>query len=169
MGFDKRKVIVIALVMLLLEAGASFAGGWAHTYEGSYAVCSYSITQITDNGYIVAAQTESFGADMVGVYLVDTDSLGHTAISEPALQESVAFSFSVSPNPFNPSVAVSAPAGAEIEIYDLLGNRLWSKTIPRSGQAEMVWTPDETIASGIYLVKATYERECATRKLVYLK
>ncbi|OQX89236.1 MAG: hypothetical protein B6D65_04245 [candidate division Zixibacteria bacterium 4484_93] len=88
-------------------------------------------------------------------------------ISENAMPEQLAIN--VYPNPFNSSVAIAAPAGAEIEIYDLLGNPVWCKTIPRSGQAEMVWTPDETIASGIYLVKATYERECATRKLVYLK
>jgi len=169
MGFDKRKVIVVALVVLLLEAGASFTGGLAHTYDRGYGICSYSVTRITDNGYIVAAQTESCGAGMVGIYLCDTNSLGHTAITELALQEAVAFSFSVSPNPFNSSCVIAAPAGAEIEIYDLLGNPVWSKTIPRSAQANLVWQPDETVASGIYLVKAFCEGECATRKLVYLK
>ena len=88
-------------------------------------------------------------------------------ISENALPEQ--FAINVFPNPFNSSVAITAPAGAEIEIYDLLGNPVWSKTIPRSAQAKLVWQPDETVASGIYLVKASCEGKCATRKLVYLK
>jgi len=73
------------------------------------------------------------------------------------------------PNPFNSSVAITAPAGAEIEIYDLLGNRLWSKTIPRSAQANLVWKPDENIPSGVYIVRAATGNKSATKRIIYLK
>ena len=76
----------------------------------------------------------------------------------------------VFPNPFNSSCVITAPAGAEIEIYDLLGNPVWSEIIPRSGPAEMVWTPDKTIPSGIYLVKATMEDgNFVTKRILLIK
>jgi len=78
-------------------------------------------------------------------------------------------SLSAFPNPFNSSVTITTPAGAEIKIYDLLGNCVWSKTIPQSAQAKLVWQPDERLPSGVYLVKASCEGKCATRKLIYLK
>ncbi|MCD6097272.1 T9SS type A sorting domain-containing protein, partial [bacterium] len=56
-----------------------------------------------------------------------------------------------------------------IEIYDLLGNPIWSEVVPRSGPAEMVWTPDKSIGSGVYLVRARSGRQSATKKIIYLK
>jgi len=73
------------------------------------------------------------------------------------------------PNPFNSSVAISAPAGAEIEIYDLRGNCVWSEVVPRSAQANLVWKPEENIASGVYIVRATAGNRSATKRVVYLK
>ena len=76
----------------------------------------------------------------------------------------------VYPNPFNSSVTISAGVSqANVEIFDILGNRVWSKIVPRSGPAKLVWQPDENISSGVYLVKATAGGLTASRKIVYLK
>jgi len=49
-----------------------------------------------------------------------------TDISE-VLSKPISFELTVSPNPFNSSCAITAPAGTEIEIYDLQGRLVWNK------------------------------------------
>jgi hypothetical protein len=51
---------------------------WARTYGGSNYENAYSIQQTADGGYIVAGSTSSFGAGLVDIYLVKTDSQGDT-------------------------------------------------------------------------------------------
>jgi len=112
----------------------------------------------------------------------------------------------VSPNPFNSSVAITAPAGAAIKIYDLRGNVVYvpspgstvsSHPLPQAGEGkwcgdenggqkssfsldegeggaqrrmrEIVWQPDQTIASGIYLVRASLEEQTIVKRVAYLK
>ncbi|RKZ33486.1 hypothetical protein DRQ33_04205 [bacterium] len=74
----------------------------------------------------------------------------------------------VFPNPFNLSCVITTQAGAEIEIHDLQGNMVttpFGADAPLShlsrgtdqsvsdGQGVYIWTPNETIPSGIHLVK----------------
>ena len=91
------------------------------------------------------------------------------------------------PNPFNSSCVITAPSGAEIEIYDLRGNvvvatpfdadaslsPLIRGTDERSaGGASrgFIWQPDESIPSGIYLVRArTMDGQEMTRRIIYLR
>ncbi len=92
--------------------------------------------------------------------------------------------FSVSPNPFNSSCKITAPANAEIQIYDLRGNIVWQNNLSDSkerpderrrhnGRAERSWTPDKNISSGIYLVKTTIMQQATsvvcTKRIVYIK
>ncbi|MCD6097265.1 T9SS type A sorting domain-containing protein [bacterium] len=144
---------------------------WQKCLGGSYWDYAYSIQQTFDGGYIVAGESRSNNGDVSGnhgwgdywvVKLSPEDG-----ISENALPER--FAINVSPNPFNSSVAITAPAGAEIEIYDLRGNCVWSKTIPRSAPANLVWKPEESIASGVYLIRATAGNRSATKRIIYLK
>ncbi len=93
------------------------------------------------------------------------------------------------PNPFNSSCIITAPAGAELEIYDLRGNVVYKPPIcsasvanlsplikgdrpnaQHEGQGVYIWTPAQTIASGIYFVKArTEDGETAERKVVLVR
>ena len=96
------------------------------------------------------------------------------------------FSFSAFPNPFNSSCEITAPAGADVEIYDLRGNVVFTNAMgarsPRpmqkgaetaplqNGARTFTWTPDQSIASGIYLVRATTDDgRTTTKRIVYLK
>ncbi|RKZ32836.1 hypothetical protein DRQ19_03590, partial [bacterium] len=143
---------------------------WTRTYGGSNSDWGRSVAQTTDGGYVVAGVYDyDYSAGTGDVYLIKTDSLGYSAINEPAAQKPIALSLTAFPNPFNSSCVIAAPAGAEIEIYDLLGNRLWSKTIPRSAPANLVWKPEENIASGVYIVRAATGNRSATKRVVYLK
>ena len=104
------------------------------------------------------------------------------------------------PNPFNSSVKITAPIGAQIAIYDLRGNIVGTHPCVRfmnenanmntnandaQGQTHgsvptnrtFIWTPDKSLPSGIYIVRATIPQGqthrsaptvCAKR-IVYLK
>ena len=106
-----------------------------------------------------------------------------TALDESNVPRS-AF-ISVSPNPFNSSVKITAPMEVKIAIYDLRGNIVGSKpastvlaTDTKTGNAGVaptnctfIWRPDQSISSGIYLVRAiepTTKALCIKR-VVYLK
>jgi len=107
-----------------------------------------------------------------------------------------AISLSTYPNPFNSSVTITAPEGAKIKVFDINGRRLSvisrrvsldekSSTIPQeiSRQArndsgmgarndnvsEFIWAPDESLGSGIYLVRAKVGQQSVTKRIVYLK
>ncbi|MDD5528471.1 MAG: T9SS type A sorting domain-containing protein [bacterium] len=51
---------------------------WTKTFGGIDDDLSRSIQQTFENGFIIAGQTESFGAGDVDCYLIKTDSLGNT-------------------------------------------------------------------------------------------
>ena len=78
------------------------------------------------------------------------------------------------PNPFNLSGAITAPAGAEVEIYDIRGNVVTpcsadksaslvslnkgNNKIAEQSSRGIIWQPDESIPSEIYLVKCLSRR-----------
>jgi len=71
-----------------------------------------------------------------------------------------------SPNPFNSACRITAPEGASLEIYDLTGNRIADFTDNR----EFIWTPAQSISSGIYLVRAKMkDGRTASKRIVYLR
>ena len=93
------------------------------------------------------------------------------------------------PNPFNSTVnigfrgvgASKARPGqvGEIKIYDISGKLIADLPVPSTGcdggggavegPTPLIWTPDETIVSGVYLVRATNGDQTATKRVVYLK
>ncbi len=95
------------------------------------------------------------------------------------------------PNPFNSGVTISAPVGAEIEIFDVNGRLVQPLTEsvevrggayvnpPSTGSGgvyfEFTWRPDESLGSGVYLVRATIPGNkglkpfVSTKRIVYLK
>lgn len=100
--------------------------------------------------------------------LIDSFSVSSALKATDAVPEQ--FEMNAYPNPFNSSVIISVGAlPANIEIFDLLGNCIWNRTIPRSAPVEMVWTPEKTVPSGIYLVRATVDEKSLSKRIVYLK
>jgi len=124
-----------------------------------------------------------------GLYILDVSHF--TGIKEEAQNKPRTLSLTAFPNPFNSSCAITANVGAglapaQIEIYDLRGEVVGATPRGRpddvseitEGHARghaptnrtFIWTPDETIASGIYLVRArTEDGGTAMRKVVLVR
>ncbi len=116
---------------------------------------------------------------------------GHASPAKPAQ-----FAISAYPNPFNSAVTISLDFGSEspkplstIEIFDVNGRRVaqlpvgeglkpsrsltgrqtgGSETTPLRN-AQFVWQPDESLGSGVYLVRARFGEKTASMRIVYLK
>ena len=102
------------------------------------------------------------------------------------------FVISAFPNPFNSAVNIRVrgveDSRVRVEIFDIAGwmvaelrqNRSLSGAETtfaenslrlRSGSelCEYIWQPDESIGSGIYLIRASVGSETSTKRVVYLK
>ncbi len=131
------------------------------------------ITGFTDESYIVS------GLDSGEVYYwkiisdcgsgtIESPIWHFTTVAAVNIEENEnkpeLLSLDISPNPFNSAVAITAPAGAEIEIFDIEGRKIGE--LPGG---EQVWKPEPSVGSGIYLVRATVGEQEITKRVVYLK
>ena len=143
----------------------------------SDAVCTVRVAFVAgmgDNAEFLPAAAEARGDSFVDY------------VSEPRRSPGRpdALSLTAYPNPFNSSVKITVSDGrglarqtpTKIAIYDLQGNVVGSMCASTAGDAgiattnsEYIWTPDKSIASGIYLVRASVGQSIAERKIIYLK
>ena len=157
---------------------------WQKCLGGSDWDVANSIAQTSDGGFIVAGYSYSYDGDVSGhhgdgdywVVKLSPDPIG---IAENPLPEH--FSMSIAPNPFNSAVSITAPMGAEVEIYDVNGRMVDNISVgdgspvpSASGRDDLaptksIWQPDASIGSGVYLVRAKIGGSEITKRVVYLK
>lgn len=135
----------------------------------------YSMPLIGLDIVLVTGNVSSSGIDI---------TISPAAVGENELPEN--FEINAYPNPFNSAVTIEAPAGAEIEIYDVAGRKVEEILQPHTELVEplgsvranpsltssggaFIWRPDETVESGVYFVRATSGRQAVTERVVYLK
>ncbi len=71
----------------------------------------------------------------------------------------------ISPSPFNSCCKIDIPGAKQIHIYNTDGRR-----VKEHFGSSFIWYPDETIASGVYLVRAkTEDGWTVSKKVVYLR
>jgi hypothetical protein len=109
---------------------------WDKTYGKFGTEQGFSVAQTSDEGYIIAGYTESFGAYYYEVYLIKTNSVGDTLWTKALGETSKdVFGYSVAQNVdggyiitgYNENIGPGKP-----DVYlvktDVSGNALWSKT-----------------------------------------
>jgi len=89
---------------------------------------------------------------------------------------------SCDPNPFNSAVTITSLAGAQIEIFDINGRMIAElmnsnhvgEEYKNSENApiirQIIWTPEDNLGSGIYFIRASWEKTgMVTKRVIYLK
>ncbi|HDR90766.1 MAG TPA: T9SS type A sorting domain-containing protein [candidate division Zixibacteria bacterium] len=77
-------------------------------------------------------------------------------------------SLSLFPNPFNASVAISAPGAEKVEIVDIQGRIV--KVIEGDLSRETTWIPSEGTPTGVYFVRATFsDGRTSEQRAVFMK
>jgi len=135
---------------------------------------------LSDFAYYPTCRSRIETMDFVDRLLTGVDELS----PRPAI-----YNLNSYPNPFNSAVTIAAPAGAEIEIYDVNGRmvaQLPSPSVPLPGgeggnsfshwekvaegrMRAFVWQPAPSLGSGVYLVRARADGGATVKRVVYLK
>jgi hypothetical protein len=135
---------------------------WTRTYGGSDIDYGYSVLQTTDGDYIVAGETQSFGAGPGDVYLIKTDPSGDTLWTRTyggnghdwgqSVQQTTDGGYIVSgqTNSFGPGQA---------DVYliktDAVGDTLWTRTYGGSGR-DYGSSVQQTTDGGYIVAGGTY-------------
>ncbi len=168
---------------------------WNAYFGGDNYDLGSAVIPTEDGGFAIAGAVSSFGAGDYDFFVAKLDSLGSSTIEEDE-NLPIAFEMHTYPNPFNSAVTITLdchsrengnPEGFTVEIYDVNGRRV-ADIIPPDppltrGEEErksplskgdlgglIVWRPDESLPSGVYLVRARVDSGAtATKRVVYLK
>ena len=74
------------------------------------------------------------------------------------------------PNPFNSSCVITAPVGARVEIYDLWGRLVYTSPSAGAKNGKHIWSPNQSVPSGVYLIRAmTEDGQVAEKKVVLIR
>jgi len=144
------------------------------------------------------SQHISFGPDST-IYLTDYHAACYIlesfkrdpfTIPESNIPEPTTFSISTHPNPFNSAIRIEINdfrgVGAnksvgDIKIYDISGRLVTNLPVPSMGNCgkdevhvegptSLVWHPDKSLGSGIYLIRAKWDKGTpTTKRVVYIK
>ncbi len=146
--------------------------------------------------YLIDSGSNAVG-DFIRTFPVDSDEIyyvkiiknGSTYVQDINSVRNTTIATAV-PNPFNSSCIITAPKNSEIAIYDIRGNLICRRGLPTSNTSNspnddlsknrhqemspteyrFIWTPDESVPSGIYFIKAiTPDRLSIIERIVYIR
>jgi len=143
-----------ALDVYLIKTNAIGDTLWTRAYGGEGFEHGYSVLQTSDGGYIIAGDTDSYGAGEYDVYLVKTDSAGDTLWTRTygeGYDEAGSSVQQTNDGGYIVAGEISLPGVADIDIYliktDSTGHALWIKTYG-GDRSERGWSVQQTKDGG---------------------
>jgi len=124
----------------------------------------FKVLRAPDNGLIFGGENYSYY-----YFIMKTDSLGETSISEHVGLFPQKCELTAHPNPFNKACRITLPDDDSwrVKIFDLSG-RLVHDFGEISGKS-VLWKPSEDVRSGVYVVFAEGKKSYTRGKVVYMK
>ena len=150
---------------------------WQKTFGGSGHDYAYSIQQTTDDGYIVAGYTNSFGAGDDDAYVLKLDSAGTLQWQKVFGGSSDDFAYSIQQTSDGGYIVAgytwSFGAGSR-DVYvlklDSAGNLEWQKTFGRSNyHGDVAYSIQQTTDDGYIVAGDTYSYGAGSRDAYILK
>jgi len=149
---------------------------WNQNYGGINVDSANAIRETSDENYIAAGRTYSFGAGESDFWLV---RFVYPVGTDNAVVNSVINSLSNYPNPFNPETIIeySIPQDSKVElkIYNIKGQKVKQLVGNQlsAGQHSVVWDGrddnKQPVGSGIYLYKLKTGNFQRVRKMILMK
>jgi len=126
----KRKGLVVLLLLLvggIMGSGTSQAA-WQKIFGGAGADVANSVWQTTDNGFITAGYTTSYGAGAEDVYLIKTDADGKKLWQRTLGTAGDEWAKSIQQTTDGGYIIAGSSADARLIKTDANGKKLWQKT-----------------------------------------
>lgn len=153
---------------------------WVRTFglNGGWEYAS-SIQQTSDNGYIVAGQTDSFGEGRYDMWILKLDENGNgdgpVGIFKPEFNALNKFSLAQNfPNPFNQSTTIGfylpEPGYATITFYDIFGKKIDAIIMDHcpAGESHVEWNA-KNLNGGIYFYRLKAGHFVETKSFILQK
>jgi hypothetical protein len=104
---------------------------WTKTYVGTGEETINSVQQTSDDGYIMAGKTNSYGAGDFDMLLLKTDATGGLSFVTSIRPNDIpAIQYDIFPNPSQGVFSIQAAEKiSSIEIFDVIGQRVYSKMV----------------------------------------
>ena len=149
----------------------------SHTYSTAATDIGYAAVSLPDSSLAVVGRTFSYISNNFWMLKIGGPV---SPVAEVIPQKPVSTNISAYPNPFNSAVTISVEEGlvpSRVEIFDIAGRMVANIPVgaglrPALGGSKThpyVWTPDASLGSGVYLVRATVGDMGITKRVVYLK
>jgi len=160
----------------LIRTDASGDTLWTKTFGGSEADYGPYFDQTTDQGYILAGYTKSYGMGEYDVWLIRIAPDVSTNVTEKGMNVPESFRlFQNYPNPFNPrtkiSYSVSKTEHVSLTVYNVLGEKV--ETLVDETQTENIYTVDfktSDLTSGTYFyVLKIGNSHVETKKMILIR
>ena len=163
---------------LLMQFDESGEMEWLESYSAAGIEWAKSILPTPDGGYLLIGSTYDFRDGESDCWLVKTDSTGYvtpTGIQPSPTYVPRSLDLDLYPNPVNHectfTLTLEQAANVRIVIYDQLGSEIWSTyhTATHAGIDRVRWELPASIASGIYLIRASTGEASSTSRILVLR
>jgi len=146
---------------------------WSNTFGGVSNDRAYSIISLSDNDYVIAGYTGSFGEGVDDVWLVRSDKTG-TQIDDTSVP-TISRLYQNYPNPFNPETVIeyylADNAQVELSVFDITGREvdILVNTKESKGYHEIRFNA-EKFSNGVYFYRLNVDsKSIGLKKMILLK